>query len=1010
MRIDNTGRNDIIKPNLGLEIKGSDTVAAGAAGSKVELPGSGASYGVTATMVEKALFSLESELDRIKEDAKTMNFDLIRREMSVLSNTLRDEDMKRFKGEGYSLNDTDVETIVTVMDKIKMELAKGGMDISVFGDDLSMDQLEAMTGNAAQAKQMAASLNDCQDGDITYLVENELEPTIENLYRAQHSGGSKYAAKSQPLPEDANFIKQMEQVIQQAGLPVNDTTLGYGRLLLENEIPLTLENIVYVDKLKQMKLPVKEDVVELSIARAVTDGRTPQEAYLMEGYDAAERAVDAMEVVEHTDDAAIAVLVAEDKAITIENLKQAGQQMEEDDPSGESRKEPVSQTGTFTEPQEIRYITARRRLEEIRLIMTAQANYQMLRKGISIETLELEQLVEELKELENEYYKTLLEQQDIEATPEHIQLFRETTEQTEALKWLPSYVLGTNPLETATVHSLYESGSNLQTALEQANEAYETMMTTPRADMGDSIQKAFRNVDAILEDMDLEPTAANQRAVRILAYNQMEITPESIIRMKAADEKMQNLFRNMKPAVVMELIREGTNPLETDVETLNAKAEEISGRLDPGQEEKFSKYLWKLEQNQGLTAWERESYIGIYRLLHQIEKSDGAVVGAVVNQGGELSLRNLLTATRSGRARGMNVGVDTDFGFVETRNEDGASITRQIEAAYQTDCAKEAFGQLEPEHIQESVENGTWQELTPEQLLWQIKEQQTQQSEAEKELELRYTHRQQELFGENAYAEDVVLKLLNDYSLPMDTYHIMAAGQFINNRNSVFRKLFDSEYLEKEPDLKEAKEALLQKFAEAVKTPEDMAEAQMALAETAEHIMEGMINETEISSRAVQDLKVLRTQIQLSTAMSREENYAVPVMIADEMTNVQLKIVRGKKTRGMVDILFETERLGKVAARFSVSQNRMEGFLVSDKQGTMELMRQQGDILREQLSGEEERNLRLDYAWQEELNLENFSGTWKTLQADRGGEEYEIQTRELYSMAKAFIETVKQAA
>ncbi len=42
------------------------------------------------------------------------------------------------------------------------------------------------------------------------------------------------------------------------------------------------------------------------------------------------------------------------------------------------------------------------------------------------------------------------------------------------------------------------------------------MMTAPRKDMGDSIQKAFRNVDDILEDLGLETNDSNRRAVRIL--------------------------------------------------------------------------------------------------------------------------------------------------------------------------------------------------------------------------------------------------------------------------------------------------------------------------------------------------------------------------------------------------------------------------------------------------------------------------------------------------------------
>lgn len=1014
MRVDNAGRNDIIQPNIGLEIKEPDTVETNAK-PRVEPQDEVASYGVAATRVDKALFSWGSELERITEAAKASDFEQLRKEMSALFYAMGGADIGALGDEGYSLNGTQADTIVTVMDKIKMELAKSGADISIFGDSLSMEQIEKMTGSAGQAMQMAARLRDCTDGDIAYLAGNGLEPTIENIYTAQHSGGARAAAQGQPLPEDENFRKQVEQVISQAGLPVDGTTMGYGQLLLDNEIPLTPENVAYVDQLKQLSLPLQPQEVEDAIAKAVQEGKAPQEAYLMDGYAAMDRAMDAWEAVAEASEEVVTGLVLENKEITIGNLWRA----EHQDAQGEGSQRQGGQTeaerirkAALTASQEAKSLTARRQLEETRLVMTVQANYRLLRKGISIETLGLEQLVEELKDLENDYYRDLLTENGMEATPERTQSFRDAVEQTEALKWMPSYVLGESPLDVATVHSLYDAGASLKAALEHANEAYETMMTTPRADLGDSMQKAFRNVDAILEDLGLAASEANQRAVRILAYNRLEITTENIAQMKAADQKMQNLFQNMKPQVVLEMIREGINPLETDIETLNAKAEEIRARLDPGQEERYSKYLWELEQDQAITPEERESYIGIYRLLRQIEKSDGAVIGAVVNQGGELSLKNLLTATRSRRARGMQLDVDTDVTSIEAKRDD-ASISRQIEAAYQADCAKEALERLEPELIREDVESGAWQEMTPEQLLWQMKAQQEKERTDDRKMaeqELRYQEQQQELFGKNMVAEDTVLKILTDYSLPVDTYHIMAAGQMVNNRNAVFKKLFDPAYLEKEPDLAEAKEALLERFAEAVKTPEEMAEAQNTLAEVAEHVMDGMIDETNVTSQDIQELRMLRTQIQIGGAMAREENYAIPVMIADEMTNVQLKIVRGKKGKGMVDILFETERLGRVAARIMAAGNRIEGFLASDKAGTLDLMRDQEGTLREQLSDGEGDKVRFDYAYQSDLDLGRFLSTSKNVAADPASEDYRVQTRTLYHMAKVFIDTVKRAA
>lgn len=186
-------------------------------------------------------------------------------------------------------------------------------------------------------------------------------------------------------------------------------------------------------------------------------------------------------------------------------------------------------------------------------------------------------------------------------------------------------------------------------------------MTAPRSDMGDSITKAFSNVDDILQDLQLDTSETNRRAVRILAYNNTEITPENIMEVKALDEQMQRAFSNMKPAVTLEMIRRGENPLDMTMEQLNQAAQEIQQENGTKEQERFSKYLWKLEQNHEISEEERSSYIGIYRLIAQVEKGDGAALGFLMNQGSDVTMRNLLHAVRSEKKSGLDYQVDDDL-------------------------------------------------------------------------------------------------------------------------------------------------------------------------------------------------------------------------------------------------------------------------------------------------------------------------------------------------------------
>ena len=186
--------------------------------------------------------------------------------------------------------------------------------------------------------------------------------------------------------------------------------------------------------------------------------------------------------------------------------------------------------------------------------------------------------------------------------------------------------------------------------------------------------------------------------------------------MKAADEEVQRMFKNMTPAVVTQLIKQGINPLEMKISDLNRVAEQVKTEVGKDDNQKFSEYLYKLEKNNQITEEERSSYIGIYRLIHQVEQTDGAAIGALVNQGAEMTMKNLLTAVRSShKTNRMDISVDNDYGESKEQTVNTNSITDQIETAYQTNCMKDAADLLTPGRLQQVFDqHPDWQNMTPE--------------------------------------------------------------------------------------------------------------------------------------------------------------------------------------------------------------------------------------------------------------------------------------------------------
>lgn len=962
-------------------------------------------------------------------------------QMALLANTMTPEDYRRAQEEGFSIRSTDSGTIVTVTDKIKAQLAKAGVDVSGMGDGLTKEQMEEIAGSLAAASQLercyaaadipateenmsegfqalrqAGELAPLSDGAVKYMIDNRLDPSIENLYMAEFSGSAAYQPPREEKIDFEALKGQMEQVILSAGLEVNEQTLADSEWMIENGIALTAGNFSYLEKLRGLTLPPDEGETARAVAVAVAEGGRPGDAMLLPEYTLAAQAEHAVEVVTEATDEDIAYLTANHMELSVENLEQAAALRKQGaiDPSKTDglvqEGNAAAESGDFADVSDsaFAFLRAKRVLEETRLAMTTEANRALMKRGISIDTKPLEELVEQLKEQENDYYAALLGESGKAEASSMAAVFEETTQKVSDLKQMPAYLLGMREYPLDTVNGLHEAGRALQGAMEAAGESYEALMTSPRSDLGDSIQKAFANVDDILADLGLEESPANERAVRILAYNRLEINEESVLAMKAADERVQRTFSNLTPATVRELVRQGVNPLDMDLDTLNQKAEAIRMERGDSEAERFSEYLWKLEQSQGISQEERESFIGIYRLINQVEKTDGAAIGALVSQGAELTMRNLLTAVRSAKKSGMDYTVDDDFGGAEAVEGQAKSITEQIETAYQADCMKDVMETLTPVVMQKLLRDPGWENYTPEQLKQALADYAREAERQEQKLDDRYLQEQVEELKQAASSDEEVYRFLSRLELPNTVENILAANRLLNRRNQVFSQVFNSDdvFSGDEVDFDAIKEEILERFGHALSEPKEMAAAQEALAETAENVMKTMIQEEEgITSVDIRELKLMNTQLSIAGKLAREEEYTVPVLVGGEVTNISLKIVRGAKRKGIVDVMFETEKAGKVAARIEAKENGISGFVAADSKKTERLLKEHAPDIAGGF-GEAQGDLQVTYV--SKLNFSRFSEHAAKSRETDGGEEYEAQTGRLYQIAKSFIESVKK--
>lgn len=918
--------------------------------------------------------------------------------MVVMSNTLSDEDYQKLSEAGGNPGDYEPGEMVTILDEIKVTLAQAGVYIAGYNDDLDEAAVEEVTGSetyaaaiahALEAKNLPATeknIKDCyneiekashitelSDGAKKYLLENDLQPTIDSLYKASYagakdtsaqpsgyfgSGADGYLAKKGTADDLSAMEEQIKKVIFQAGLEVNESTMSDARWLLEKGLPLTEENLFRLQDINSISFPIGAEEAALAAADAISVGLSAKNADLSVGNGYEQKNSGYVQKAQEINDKTQA-LTEEDLAkairrgsLTLFQLFQMGNMGLSMEKIGNSQEQQTGTAVSLEMQQDVKWISAKKQLLEIQLHMSAQANLKLMKQGIHIELEPLDRLLNLLEKEESIFHSTELAR---------------VNEKAQEIKSLPAATIGISVQEAwmargiFTLDRVYETGKSLAQTYAKAGETYEALMTAPRADLGDSIKDAFRNVDELLEEASMEITEDNRRAVRILGYNHMEITEGNIDAIKEADAMLNRVLSNLTPEKTLQMLREGVNPMQMNLDALSDYLSESTG--EAADIEKYSRYLYRLEQNKEITAEEKEAYIGIYRLLRQIEKGDGAAIGTVVSNKQELNLENLLSAVRTRKKGYVDAKVDDAFGLLSDIEKRGTSISDQILNYYQ-----QKAGRLADDL------GGTGGE--PEQLL------------TEDEIE-RFR-------SIGAVSEEHFNSLIED-GIPV-TANNLFAEEALTSQGSLFAdlaKMAKAGGREKEFTKKlERIEDAMSEGEETVKEAyEDVTEA---AGETIRSSVEASGNYIDVRSMAV-----YARQIELLSRHAKEENYYVPVKFDREWTMLHVQIVNGNgQGKVSVDYKGNEDGEGKAGATFVVKEDRVEGLIGVYTSDDVEKYKQIAEKCAKEILAKTGKEADITCVHSKTMNVDAFMTT--------DSKEKQSSIRMLYQVAKAFIHTMEQ--
>lgn len=925
-----------------------------------------------ALSVDSAYYNKKGNLSEDKDIVKDIqqSAELGSNTLNKIENVKRawgDDATKAMEEDGNDPMDMEADALVTVVDEIKMNIAKAGGDISKMGG-LSADEIEAMTESVTQAVEMENALdNSLSDEAKAYLVKNELEPTIANIYNAQYSApenGSKTMSDEELVDLLEKLGDKLDSLIQQVEVegeavenPV-DTKEVCGKML-SMDIPLTKNNLEYMIELEDYEKPSTDEVVQ-AIEDIVAEGKEPRDAYLIEGYSLMDQAREAVNQVNSIDFASL-----------------------------------------FND------VSTRRQLEEVRLTMTVEATFTMMKNGITVDTSNLQQLIDNLKLQENSLLKMLMKAETGEQTDKNVSLFEETMNNLADINSAPNVWLGSfSNINAATFTEIHQVSLSVSVEYSRMEATYEAVGTEVRGDLGDSISKAFSNVDDILDDLDMEASESNEQAVRILAYNRMEITQESVVTMKSASELVARTFKNMTPAVVAEMIKRGENPLDMKLEDLNSKTEEIKSELgSTSDSESFSKFLWKAEQAAEITDEERTSFIGVYRLLHQVEKTDGAAIGALISQGTEVTLRNLMTAVRSEKHSGREYEVSDKSGVIEEVIAD-MSITEQIEKVFLTNRCKDAKEAMTPAKMMVVGEEAIM-EMNPDEFAQAMEQTDDEASE------IAYTQHMTSELMSALNADKDVYRVLENMNIPTTANMISAVQNMMRASDPAFKRLYEKAAEQEDMDIEDLINEAYEKFAESCKTPEEMAEAEEALGVLAENVMRTMITTEEVNTIDLNGMKMVVQQCKAMGSMaSSAETYHIPIMVADEAGNLNLRIVRGTGESGLIKMALYMQSTGNMASTFKYEAGEVDASITCETAQMRSMFAEAAPRIAQIMQEETGFAFKFSFA-NDSVDVNEIykleAGAYQEAEevVEAGKKEYDtIQTEALYGIARGFIKVV----
>ncbi len=898
----------------------------------------------------KSAVSTKDAYDRVSEDTadidkllgggeqgKALCSEMIDR----LAEVVNADNFDMYEEFGLAPDKDDPASILTVSERIEIELAAACEDYVPTGN-ISVSDIQAMYGNTGRTYEIAKELlsqgvtpdrdkiqsveealdkvaeirnTGISSGMAEYLLVNNKQVSVDNVYMASHSVASVGAAGAaqshvyQKLSEgDWESLKpQVESALEKVGFGTDADTMADAKWLVETKLPLTGENMYKLSQIRDINSQLQngelnDDGWMTKFAKDMAFLDTAGESSL-DYYNTIEgSSIEAVTILNEGTEEQVETLVMDGNEVTLLNLKRL--QEDRTRASVSERNEIKRQEADDKRQSDKRgeaeaqrkVIAAKRTLEEARLKLTVSSGAFLIRNGFNINVSSLADTVEQLKVMESRLTGEIFANVGYSAATEDMELFSSTTAYMKEFASTPSYALGrVFSHEIAfSVTAITDYGSSESFRRSVAGMAYDTLGTKPDRTLGDSISKAFKNIPEMLKEMGLENTVMNNRAVRILAHNEMEINQDNIDRMKEMDTEVSRLIDNLTPKTTAYLIANGINPLNTDIPQLNDVLEQINSQIGRDSVEKYSQYLFKLDRKGEISSEDRERYIGIYRALNMIEKADRKAIGAIAKQGGELTMRNLLTAARSLRNSDIDVSVDDELGMTQELHIAENNIDNQLKQLETASFYQRAKENISPHLIDrtlhDSPDGGDALDLELQRFLQNMSDatfEMAYQAEEEADSRAYRAFMGEEFQNLKVVSEEAIRNIMED-GTATNMENLFGVSYMLGGGKRIYDRIPAASDDEK-----------VNRSVEALKNEDNVEELESGIYELNEQVKQALMSKSTIRA---EDIRQINSAVNYMREAADHQSYYVPVEVEGGNALLKLTLKRDEENRGRIDI------------------------------------------------------------------------------------------------------------